>query len=148
MINQLLRLASNFWYYNVLARESPPVDGFDASTTLLIRMYPKATNKLNIQLKQTDIFEKYFEKKQQIKHLEEVASEIENQMKSLLGEHEIGVAGSYKVKWENRCRTSVDSNKLKEEYPSIYQACVKNTQKADSSFISLFTFYFYNTIWR
>ncbi|AIG26816.1 YqaJ viral recombinase family protein [Brevibacillus laterosporus] len=102
MINQLLRLASDCWYYNVLARESPPVDGSDASTTLLSRMYPKATNKLNIQLKQTDIFEKYFEKKQQIKHLEEVASEIENQMKSLLGEHEIGVAGSYKVKWENR----------------------------------------------
>lgn len=127
MINQLLRLASDFWYHHVLAREAPPVDDADASTTLLSRMYPEATNKLKIQLEQTDIFEKYFEKKKQVKHLEEEVSEIENQMKSLLGEYEIGVAGSYKVKWENRCRTSVDSKKLKAEYPSINQACVKNT---------------------
>lgn len=63
MINQLLRLASDFWYYHVLARETPPVDGSDASTTLLSRMYPEATNKLKIQLEQTNIFEKYFEKK-------------------------------------------------------------------------------------
>ncbi|MGD7668014.1 hypothetical protein [Brevibacillus laterosporus] len=76
IINQLLRLASDFWYHHVLTREAPPVDGSDASTILLSRMYPEATNKLKIQMEQTDIFEKYFEKKQQIKHLEEEVSEI------------------------------------------------------------------------
>lgn len=128
MINQLFRLASDFWVQHVLARNAPPFDGSDASTTLLHRLHPQAKMTIPIQLEQTDMIELYFDKKRQIQDLEEEVTQIENHIKSILGDHELGIAGNVKVKWENRTRMSVDSKRLKDQYPDIYQECVKQSQ--------------------
>ena len=56
--------------------------------------------------------------------MEETINEIENQIKSELGTHETGRIGSYKVKWDNRSRTGVDSKQLKADYPDIYLHCL------------------------
>lgn len=127
LIAQIVRLAEDFWHCYVLMRQCPPVDGSDACSKLLSRLYPEAKSKAIIQLEETDLIEAYFDKKQQLKILEATITEMENQFKSLLGEHEIGLAGPYKLKWENRTRNGVDSKRLKEIYPEIFEECQKQT---------------------
>ncbi|MCI3922667.1 YqaJ viral recombinase family protein [Paenibacillus sp. TRM 82003] len=128
LINQLLRLASDFWHHFVLVGQCPAMDGSEASTKLLNRLYPKATNLTVIPLEETAIIEAYFDHKQQLKALEQTITEVENRLKTILGDHEVGVSGEFKVKWENRSRTGVDGKQLKELHPEIYQACLKTTQ--------------------
>lgn len=48
-------------------------------------------------------------------------------MKEELGENEIGVAGDRKVVWKTIERNSVDSKRLKEEQPEIYEKYLKTT---------------------
>ncbi len=127
LINQLLRLAYDFWHHYVLVGNCPPVDGSEASTKLLNRLYPEAENGTIIPLEEIIHIETYFDNKRQLKVLESAITEFENRIKSLLGSHEIGIAGAYKVKWENRSRTGVDSKQLKELNPNVYQEYLKTT---------------------
>jgi putative phage-type endonuclease len=127
MISQLLRLASDFWHHHVLVRKYPSIDGSEATTALLNRMYPKADMNEAIELDGADLMPDYFEKKRQMKQLAEEITEIENRFKSALGNHVRGVAGPYQVIWENRTRTGIDSKRLLEQYPDVYQSCLKQT---------------------
>ncbi|AOZ92282.1 YqaJ viral recombinase family protein [Paenibacillus crassostreae] len=127
LIVQLLRLASEFWHHYVLAGNCPPVDGSEACTILLNRLYPDAKGNTVIPLEEIVQIETYFDHKRELKILEETIAEIENQFKVLMGSHEIGITGAYKVKWENRSRTGVDSKQLKELHPDIHEACLKKT---------------------
>lgn len=127
LINQLQRLASNFWQFYVLANNCPPIDGSEACTKLLNRLYPEAQSSTVIPIEEIANIELYFDNKRQLKILEETISEIENQLKSILGNHEIGIAGGYKVKWENRSRSGLDSKQLKALHPDVYESCLKQT---------------------
>lgn len=127
MIEQILRLASDFWNNHVLAKECPPFDGSDASSALLNKWYPKATETMQLELDAVELVDAYLLKKKELKSLEEVITEAENVLKSMLGHHEIGTAGMYKIKWENRNRTGVDSKLLKEQFPEAHQTCLKQT---------------------
>ena len=128
LIAQIVRLAEDFWHQYVQIRHCPPVDGSDACSKLLARLYPKAKNETVLPLEDMDNIETYLSMKQQKKILETAIAEMENRLKSCLGDYEIGIAGSYKLKWENRIRNGVDSKRLKENYPEVYEECLKQTQ--------------------
>lgn len=121
LIRQLVRLAGDFWHGYVLERKCPPVDGSEACKTLLNRLYPEGQNSTTLPPEETERIETYLSLKSQLKQLEESIAGIENHFKSLLGSHEIGIAGTYKVKWENRSRTGVDNKLTRLPYslPSI-----------------------------
>lgn len=127
LIHQLARLASDFWHHYVLVRKCPPVDGSEACKTLLNRLYPEGQSSITLPDEEAEQVDTYLTLKIQLKQLEEQITAIENHLKSQLGNHEIGMVGPYKVKWENRSRTSVDSKLLKEHYPEVYQECIKQT---------------------
>ncbi|MCM3700330.1 YqaJ viral recombinase family protein [Paenibacillus macerans] len=124
MISQLERLAGDFWHHYVLARCYPPVDGSEACVKLL---NPEAKGCIILPDEETEQIDTYLDYKQQIRVLEETMTEIENRFKSLLGEHAIGTAGGYLVKWQNRNRTGVDSKLLKDLHPDVYETCLKTT---------------------
>jgi putative phage-type endonuclease len=127
MINELLRLASDFWHNHVLIEKTPPVDGSDASVTLLNQMYPSAKDSEVVELHMTDQIESYLDMKLQMKQVDEDMKLIENLIKSQLADHEMGCSGPFQIKWENRTRNGVDSKKLIENFPEIYQDCSKQT---------------------
>lgn len=128
MIEQMLRIASDFWYNNVSAKVSPPFDGSEASTTLLNTWYPIAKETALLELEAVEIVETYLKKKLLLKTTEEDLAEAENLLKAMLGHHEIGVVGAYKIKWQNRTRSGVDSKQLKEQFPDAHLTCQKQTQ--------------------
>lgn len=125
MIDQLVRLADDFWHHYVLTGICPPTDGSEACTSLLNRLYPEAQNATVISIEEVSDIDSYLEFKHQLKLLEESIRSIENRYRSYLEDHEIGIAGPYKVKWENRSRTSIDSKRLKEQFPDVYEQCLK-----------------------
>ncbi|MNW38755.1 YqaJ-like viral recombinase domain protein [compost metagenome] len=127
LITQIVRLAEDFWVHYVQARHCPPADGSDACSKLLSRLYPEAKPAMVLPLQDIADLELYLNHKQQLKILETTIAALENRFKSYLGIHELGIAGPYKLKWENRTRTGIDSSKLKENYPDIYEACLKQT---------------------
>lgn len=127
LIAQIVRLAKDFWHHYVMMRQCPPVDGSDACSKLLSRLYPEAKSAAILPLEEVDDIETYLSLKQQQKILDTTINEMENRFKALLGDHEIGVSGPYKLKWENRTRNSIDSKRLKENYPEVYEECQKQT---------------------
>ncbi|MEF2244239.1 YqaJ viral recombinase family nuclease [Paenibacillus sp. IITD108] len=127
LINQLLRIAYDFWHHYVLVSNCPPLDGSEASTKLLNRLCPKAEDNTIIPLEEIMHIEAYFDNKNQLKVLESAITEFENRIKSVMGNHEIGIAQTYKVKWENKSRTGLDSKQLKERHPEVYRMCLKTT---------------------
>lgn len=126
LIDQLQRLAEDFWESHVKKKQSPPIDGTDASTKLLSRLYP-SSNGLTIELTEVELIRSYIELKQQGKEQAEQVTELENKIKSLLGNCEIGVCGDYLIKWGNRIRNGVDNKRLKQDYPHIFNECIKQT---------------------
>ena len=50
----------------------------------------------------------------------------ENIIKCLMGDDEIATIGDRKVTWKNqKGRITVDTKKLKKEFPDVYEACMK-----------------------
>ena len=50
----------------------------------------------------------------------------ENELKALMGDHETALAGERKITWKRQSgRITVDSKKLKADYPEIWEACKK-----------------------
>jgi predicted phage-related endonuclease len=62
-----------------------------------------------------------------IEVLEVKKDEIENKIKSLLGENETGICGNMKITWKTYSRSSIDSKKLKAERPEIYNQYINNS---------------------
>ena len=50
----------------------------------------------------------------------------ENKLKALIGDHETALSGERKITWKRQNgRITVDSKKLKADYPEIWEACKK-----------------------
>jgi len=128
MIQELVRLTEDFWFQYVQAQIAPPIDGSEATTTLLSRMYPSGQYEQPIPLEGSHLIQPYLHLKQVMKELQDELSLIENHFKAQLMEHTTGLIGDYRIKWSNRVRTSVDTKLLKEHYPDIYTQCLKQTE--------------------
>lgn len=68
------------------------------------------------------------ELKAQIKELEAQVKEKQAAIKNAIGDNLRGVSYRYEYTWAPRSRTSVDSNKLRQQYPDVYDDCIKVTE--------------------
>ena len=62
-----------------------------------------------------------------IKGLKNEKELLANQLKVMMKEHEIGIAGDHKIAWKFAKRTSLDSSKLKEVLGERYSEYTKET---------------------
>lgn len=120
LIAMLIELEKRFWH-NVETRTTLPMDGSDASSELLSRLYPSANNKTRITLDDAlPLIAQYEEASNEEKAASERKDEAANKLKALLGENEIGVAGDRIIAWKNISSERLDSKILKVEQPEIY----------------------------
>lgn len=133
LIKAIIAAEVNFWNNFVLTKEPPMVTGSERDSDLLERLYPDARPESSISLpigyeEMITIREELQEK---AKEVETKIMEIENRIMAELKDNEAGQAGKYLVTWKNQTRTSVDSKKLKELHPGIFQAIQRvNTFRA------------------
>lgn len=125
-IAALREAAIDFWKL-VETGQMPEVDGSINCKTALSSIYD-AEKDLGIELPQDaeQVIENLQEVKSEIKKLEELETLYSNKLMALLGEAEIGTIGDHKITWKQSAgRVTVDSKKLKSEYPEIYANCTK-----------------------
>lgn len=122
LIGMLIELEKRFWR-NVETLTPPPMDGSEASSELLSRLYPNANNKTQITLSDDDalpLITQFEEALNEEKAAAERKDEAINKLKALMGENEIGVSGDRIITWKNISSERLDSKVLKVEQPQIY----------------------------
>lgn len=125
-ISALLQAESDFWNDYIIPDKIPLIDGSEATQEAISEIYPNSSDNEIITLSD-DLMRKY-------KHLKELADDINNQLdavknevKIVLGDNSYGACNGYKVTWKSQNKTTVDSKKLKKEYPDIYEKVVKTS---------------------
>lgn len=106
MIERLIAIEAEFWD-RVVRRDPPPLDGSKVTTDLLGRLYdvdPDSVRVLDPEEIEPLLDQRAFAKAA-CKHADEDLARIDNQIKALLGEKEIGVVGGEPiVTWKLQTR--------------------------------------------
>lgn len=126
----LIELEKRFWH-NGETLTPPAMDGSNASSELLSRLYPNANNKTQITLDDAlPLITQYEEASNEEKVAEARKDEAINKLKTLMGENEIGVSGDRVITWKNISSERLDSKVLKVEQPEIYSRYIsKNSYR-------------------
>ena len=128
-IEALLSAECKFWG-SVVNMSSPPIDGSKSTLEGLNKQYQDEVDELvdlSYSNSVTQALQEREEINKQIKILDEMKREKENLIKSELGEHIKGFTPGYSLSWKNQIRESVDSKKLKAEYPEAFEKCKKES---------------------
>ncbi len=118
-----------FWH-RVLDRTPPPLDGSDSTRDALRRQYDDSDgevvelppNALDIRIARDEV-------KARAAELEMQQREYENQLLSMLGEHEVGIVEDQKVvTWKPQTTRRIDTVALKEGAPEIAEKFTNETE--------------------
>lgn len=126
-IATLRERALDFWNNNILGDVMPDVDGSESTSDSIKKQYPNSNGgEIALPSAMQSLLDEYDQIKATAKALELRQAAIENQIKALMGENEIGIYQDRKVTWKSQAgRVSVDSKKLLAEFPAAYLACSK-----------------------
>jgi len=127
-IEALVKAEAEFWQH-VQDKTPVNVDDSDNTTETINGLYPKDNNQIiNLTDVHPSSLDEYFEISNTIKELEKNKAFIENEIKSVLQDNQVGLINDYKVEWKTYSRSSLDSKRLKEEQPSIYDLYTKQSE--------------------
>lgn len=125
----IIPAAKSFWFDNVMALKEPELQSAD--TEFANAVYSSVVKNSEITLEDdtaNDLASTVFECKIKIKELEATMTEAQNRLKDRLKDHEIGYTKDFTVKWSPRAQTRVDNDKLKTNFPEIYQQVLKKIE--------------------
>lgn len=126
LINYLITIEDNFWHNNVLARVMPDPDGSDNCSEMIAKMYFKGQADKTIELRgYKGILDRRAELDKLIKKMEKEKTEIDQKIKMEMQDATVALEADYKVSWSNFEQSRLDTKKLKEEKPDIYEEYCK-----------------------
>lgn len=125
--NKLIPAETAFWNM-VLTEEMPAVDGSEACTQLLHEMFPEANaEELVLPDKAVEMIREHDELTEIVKHNSMRLSELSNEIKYMLGDHSIGLAGDRKIYWTNVTTKRFDGKLFEKENPDLYGQYTKES---------------------
>jgi len=118
----LIQLEENFWHH-VQELTPPPMDGSAASAKFLADRFPDSIPKSQITLpnEATALLAQYDEACEQLEVITEKKTEAEPRLKEMLGENEVGTAGTHIVSWKSISQERLDTKTLRAEHPVLYK---------------------------
>lgn len=125
----MLPAADKFWNYNVRNLKEPEMQNTD--TEFVNAIYSSVEKGTELFLEDdvdNDLANTVFTCKAKIKELEATMEEAQNRLKDRLKDNEIGYTKDYTVKWSPRAQNRVDTDKLKKEYPEVYNNVLKRIE--------------------
>ena len=125
----MLPAADKFWNYNVRNLKEPEMQNTD--TEFVNAIYSSVEKGTELFLEDdvdNDLANTVFTCKAKIKELEATMEEAQNRLKDRLKDNEIGYTKDYTVKWSPRAQNRVDTDKLKKEYPDVYNNVLKRIE--------------------
>ncbi|MDE6319052.1 MAG: YqaJ viral recombinase family protein [Lachnospiraceae bacterium] len=121
IISSLIAMEKDFWHNHVLMGKIPPPDGSKACDEVIAQYFGTAKASAVIKLSGFDAkLGRRREILQKIAELETEKKQIEQEVKLVMGEHELARSESYSVSWGNVDSTRLDTKRIKEERPEIY----------------------------
>lgn len=116
----------DFWDL-VQTKTPPPLDGSDATSKALKDQYPGGnTEPVELPEEAATALSLLDNAKKEKKRIDTLIKEQENRIKALMGDDEVAYIGDHKVTWKTQAgRITVDTKKLKAEYPDVWEACQK-----------------------
>lgn len=128
VIEQIIESEKDFWYNHIQAQIPPDVDGSASTESTLNKLWHETQpTSMTIEEEQSARFRAVMSIKQQIKDLRAEQREHENKIKELLGENEEGATTNYRATWKRQSSKRIDTKRLKEEQPEIYNAYIKES---------------------
>lgn len=128
IIQQLIKIESDFWNNHVIPQVPPQPDGTAASTMTVNALYPTSSGEEIALPSEVDKWvEQRDEAKAAMDAAEEMKNEAENRIKVLMGESEVGRLRHIKVVWKNVTSNRIDSKKLKAEKPEVFAEYSKDS---------------------
>ncbi|MDE7246341.1 MAG: YqaJ viral recombinase family protein [Lachnospiraceae bacterium] len=122
LIKDLIKAESDFWHNHVLTGQIPPPDGSRACDEVIAQYFHTAKKTAAIELVGFD--EKLERRRDILKTIAELETEkkqIEQEVKLFMGEHELARSEHYRISWGNVDSTRLDTRRIREERPEIYQ---------------------------
>lgn len=122
LIDMIIKIENDFWNH-VCANTPPKIDGSEASTELLNRLYPSCMENSKIILpdEALNILNQYNLYKEKEKEVSEMKNEAANKLKSMIGDNETAVVKNWIITWKTIYSEKFDSKKLKKEEPELYK---------------------------
>lgn len=128
LIQPLIEIEERFWKGNVLLRRMPDPDGSESCEEALGSLYRKAKETERIPLIGFDErLERREEVIREIEALEREQKKIEQEVKLYLKEYETAASDRFLVSWSNVDTRRLDTKRIKEERPEIYEEFSKVT---------------------
>ncbi|MED4461825.1 lambda-exonuclease family protein [Metabacillus fastidiosus] len=129
LINLIFEREVEFWNHHVLGNIAPVLDGSSAAEQYLKQKYEKAEKGKSVDLtsEYKEKIDHYLSLRDSIKALDEQAKEIENQIKNEMKDAELAFVKNFQTEWKPITSNRIDSKKLKEQFPNIYEQVVKQT---------------------
>ena len=122
LIAMLIQLETEFWG-QVQDLIPPPLDGSEASAKFLNERFPNSVPLSSIDLPSAAaaLICQYDDACEKVDQYTEQKQLAENQLKQMLGEHEIGTVGDRLITWKSITQERLDSKTLKAEHPVLYK---------------------------
>lgn len=122
LISDLVAIERHFWENHVLPGIIPNPDGSKAADKFLSNYFGKAKKDSSMELVGFDEkLDRRSEILDEISKLQKEQSQIEQEVKLYMEDHEEAVSERYKVLWSNVDSTRLDTRRLKQEMPEIYK---------------------------
>lgn len=126
--DEIFPKVDRFWNYHVKNLIEPELSGTNADSESVANEYSEVIKGSEIVLEDETMNElaaTVKECKAKIKELEATEKEAANRLKDALKNNEIGYTKDYIIKWSPRSQSRIDTIKLKEKYPAVYEDCLK-----------------------
>ncbi|MFP7702168.1 YqaJ viral recombinase family protein [Bacillus sp. C15] len=130
LIAMIFQAEVEFWNEKVLGGKAPVLDGSSAAEEYLKQRYSEAEGGKVVDLTSANKtrIQQYLQLKEQINELTLQAKELENQIKHEMKEAEYGFIANYQTSWKSVSTNRIDSQKLKEQFPDVYEKVTKEVQ--------------------
>lgn len=129
VIVDLRKIEQDFWENHVKKRIAPPPDGSEAAGVWIGKNYPMAKKESTMLLQGFDErLRRRMELEQLIKKMEKEKAQIDQEVKVYLGDTEAAENEAFRVTWKNVMSSTLDTKRLKEERPEVYQEYSRASQ--------------------
>lgn len=128
MIGKITAMEKYFWETHVLDGVEPAPDGSDATTDYFNSRFSHS-NGMTIELPKEalSVCMEYDRLSEELKKVEAAKNAAANQLKGYLKEAERGTVGDRTVTWKEISKSTVDTKRLKNEKPEIYDSFLKDS---------------------
>ena len=125
-IEALINAEEDFWQ-KVETDTQPDIDGSESTADTLSEVYSEPIPEMADISSEESVLELLEKLKQRQKELDGMKRLYESQIKSTLGEAEVGIIPGWKVTWKQSTRRSFDSKTFEKEHPELVDRYMKES---------------------